>query len=76
METTGKSISVERVRLSIKSHGAQKTLALELGTSDANLSKFLEGQLPTFGRLLDLLGLEVVEKGHINDLRRVLKEVL
>lgn len=77
-ETTGNSVSnsVGLIRSAVKSHGLQKQLAYELGISDANLSKFLEGQVPMLGRLLEVLGLEVVEKGEVADLRRVLKRVL
>lgn len=76
METTGKTISEERIKTAIKAHGQQKTLAIELQMSDSNLSKFIDEQLPLFCRLLDVVGLEVVQKGHVADLRRVLKEVL
>jgi transcriptional regulator with XRE-family HTH domain len=76
MATTGISVS-DRIRTAVKAHGGlQKQLAAELGMADPELSKFMEGQLPKFARLLDTLGLEVVEKGHVSDLRRVLKEVL
>lgn len=74
METTGNSIS--RIRAGVRTFGLQKQLAADLGISESELSKFLEGQLPRFQRLLDLLGLEVVPAGHVADLRRVLKEVL
>ena len=76
METTGNKVSIEKVRNAVKAYGLQKQIASELGTSDANLSKFLEGQLPTFGRLLEVLGLEVVEKGEVSELKRVLKRYL
>ena len=75
METTGNSIS-ERVRAGVKTFGLQKQLAAEMGVSDVELSKFLEGQLPKFARLLQALDLEVVDVGHLADLRRVLKTVL
>lgn len=54
----------------------QKVLAADLGVSDVELSRILADQLPKFVRLLDLLGLEVVAAGHVEDLRAVLKEVL
>ena len=76
METAGNNLSAERVRAAVKAYGLQKQLAIEIGMSDGNLTKYLDGQLTTFCRLLDVLGLEVVAKGHVNDLRKVLKEVL
>lgn len=74
-ETTGNSIS-ERVRSGVKAYGLQKQLASELAMSDADLSKFLDGQLPKFAKLLEALHMEVVDVGHVSDLRRVLKAVL
>jgi hypothetical protein len=77
MESTGKQISTsERIKNAMRSYGLQKQIASELGTSDANLSKFIEGQLPVFARLLDLLDLEVVERGEVQDLKKVLKRCL
>ena len=76
MEITGKQVSADRIRLAAKSHGLQKQLAIEIGISNTELSKFLGGQLPKLALLLEALDLEVVAKGHINDLRRCLKEVL
>lgn len=74
MESTGNSISI--IKSAIKSHGLQKQLALELGMSESNLTKFIDGQLPNFVRLLAILHLEVVEKGEVDDLKRVLKRCL
>jgi hypothetical protein len=75
METTGNSIA-DRVRSGVKAFGLQKQLALQLGMNDAELSKFLEGQLPKFARLLAALELDVVDAGHVRDLKRILKAVL
>ena len=75
MATTGNLVS-DRIRAGVKAYGLQKQLASELGMSDADLSKFLEGQLPKFARLLEALQLEVVDGGHVSDLKRVLKAVL
>lgn len=76
LDTSGKQFSTDRVLLSVKAHGLQKQLASELGMSDGDLSKLLNDQLPKIGRLLDVLGLEIVRKGHVAELRSVLKEVL
>jgi ribosome-binding protein aMBF1 (putative translation factor) len=81
MEPTGNSFSTmasvdDRVRAAVRSYGLQKQLASKLGMSDSNLSKFLDGQLPVFLRLLEVLDLEVVERGEISELKRVLKRYL
>lgn len=77
METTGNSVStMATIKAAIKAHGLQKQLAADLGMSEANLSKFIDGQLPAFSRLLSVLHLEVVEKGEVDDLKRVLKRCL
>lgn len=73
--TTGNSVS-DRIRAGVKAYGLQKQLASDLGMSDPDMTKFLDGQLPRFARLLEVLELEVVDRGHVTDLRRVLKEVL
>jgi len=73
VESNGNKVSVERIRNAVRAYGLQKQLASALGTSDANLSKIIDGQVPTVLRLLDALGLEVVEKGEIEKLRGLLK---
>lgn len=70
MDATGNSLAV--VRAAIKAHGLQKQLAYELGMSEANLSKFIDGQLPVFAKLLTILHMEVIETGEVEDLKRVL----
>lgn len=74
MESTGNSLSL--IKAAIKAHGLQKQLAIDLGMSEANLSKFIDWQLPVFMRLLAILDLEVVEHGEVGDLKRVLKRYL
>ena len=49
---------------------------MDLGMTESTLSKLLEIQVPHLVQLLDRLGLEVVEKGHVASLRAVLKAVL
>ena len=49
---------------------------MDLGMTESTLSKLLEIQVPHLCALLDRLGLEVVEKGHVANLRAVLKSVL
>lgn len=56
--------------------GLQKTLAADLGMSDTQVSRLLNDEAPRVIHLLAHLGLEVVDAGHVSDLRRVLKVVL
>ena len=77
METTGKQVSTsDKIRAAVRSHGLQKQLAIKLGMSDSNMTKFLDGQIPVFDRLLEALDLEVVQRGEIDDLKRTLKRYL
>ena len=79
MATTGNKVSSDcsdRIRLAVRSYGLQKQLAAEVGISNAELSKFLDTQLPKMSRLISALGLEVVESGEVEDLKRSLKRYL
>ena len=79
MATTGNKVASDcgdRIRLAVRSYGLQKQLAAEVGISDTELSKFLDSQLPKLARLLSALGLEVVEAGEVDDLKRSLKRYL
>ena len=67
---------MDRIRASVRAYGQQKALAMDLGMTESTLSKLLEIQVPHLCALLDRLGLEVVEKGEIDDLLRVLKRRL
>lgn len=66
----------ERILAAVRSHGAQKSLAIELSMSDTELSRLLSDHTPKLCALLAHLGLEIVDQGHVADLRRVLKSVL
>lgn len=68
--------SRSRVLSAVRGYGLQKQLAADVGMSDSMLSKYLDEQVPRLCLLLDALGLEIVVKGHVSDLRRVLREVL
>lgn len=69
-------VSTERIAAAVRAHGSQKALAVDLGMSDTEVSRLINDQVPKLATLLALLGLEVVEAGHVADLRRVLKEIL
>ena len=68
--------SFQRIQVAVQASGAQKNLALELGLSDTEVSRLLHQHLPQICRLIEHLGLEVVDAGHVEDLRKVLKVVL
>ena len=76
METTGKQISIDKVLAAVRAYGLQKTLASDLGMPDAELSKFLDAQLPKFIRLLLILDLTIADKAEVDELRSVLKRYL
>lgn len=76
LEKDLRRVSSERVLAAARSYGAQKRLAVDLDLSDVELSRLLNDQLPKLCALLAQLDLEIVEAGHVADLRRVLKEVL
>lgn len=69
-------VSLNRLTEAVRAYGLQKALASDLGMSDADLSRLLHDQAPKLIRVMAQLGLEVVDSGHVGDLRRVLKEVL
>lgn len=69
-------ISMNRLSEAVRSYGLQKQLASEIGLSDTELSRILHEQAPKLVKVLTVLGLEIVPTGHVEDLRRVLKEVL
>lgn len=75
-KTFSANASEERIRASVRAFGLQKQLAYRLGMSDSGLSKLLDGQLPVFLRLLEVLDLEVVDRGEVTELKRVLKRCL
>ena len=74
--TAASNTSDDRIRAAVRAFGLQKQLASRLGMSDSALSKLLDGQLPVFLRLLEVLNLEVVEHGEVAELKRVLKRCL
>lgn len=69
-------ISMNRLSEAVRAYGLQKQLASEMGMSDTELSRVLHEQAPKLIKVLSVLGLEVVPTGHVEDLKRVLKEVL
>lgn len=70
------TLSTSRLAEAVRAHGLQKQLAMDVGMSDADLSRLLHEQAPKLIRVLSVLQLELVPGGHVADLKRVLKEVL
>jgi hypothetical protein len=69
-------VSAERVIAAVRAYGPQKRLALDLDLSDVELTRLVNDHLPKLCALMAQLGLEVVDQGHVADLRKVLKAVL
>lgn len=69
-------VSMTRLTEAVRAYGLQKALAQDVGLSDTELSRVLHEQAPKLIKVFSVLGLELVEQGHVNDLRKVLKEVL
>lgn len=75
-ENNLRDVSLSRIQDAVRAFGMQKRLAAELNMNDTELSRLVNEQAPKLATLLATLNLEVVEAGHVSDLRRVLKEVL
>lgn len=71
-----RGISTSRLQAAVWVAGAQKAIAKDLDMSDTQISRLINDEAPRVIKLLAHLGLEIVEAGHVDDLRRVLKEVL
>lgn len=75
-ETLLQDVSETRVKAAVAGYVRQKQLALEAGMSETELSRLLSDHLPKLAKVLGILGLEIVDAGHVDDLKRVLKTVL
>ncbi|AFS52937.1 hypothetical protein [Leptospirillum ferriphilum] len=56
--------------------GPRKNLAKEVGVSDGQLSKLLNGSLREYCRILAALGIECVTEDYLKSLKTVLQEEL
>ncbi|MDE2104088.1 MAG: hypothetical protein KGL39_43020 [Patescibacteria group bacterium] len=56
--------------------GKRAALAEQVGVSEGQLSKLLNGELATFCRILDALGLEIRSTSYIDALQRIAAEHL
>jgi len=55
-------------------YGPRKNLALEVGISDGQLSKLLNGQLREYSRILAALGLELSSAEYLQSLKILIKQ--
>lgn len=70
------TVSNNKILEGVRTYGQQKSLAIELNMSDTELSRLINDQAPKFVRLLTVLNLQVVDADLVDNLRKVLKEVL
>lgn len=68
--------SLERIRAALASGEKRTALANEVGISEGQLSKLLNGEIMRFCQIAAALGLEIVPSDYISAMERVLKERL
>jgi len=73
-EKTGKSFS--RFQKTLDSAGKKGALALELGMSDSQFSKLVNGNAAQLCQLIDKLGLELVDRRYVESLEHIVREKL
>ena len=66
--------NLELIEDRLVQYGPRKNLAREVGVSDGQLSKLLNGQLREYARILAALDLELVPKDYLKALKTVLQE--
>ena len=76
MEQDPSARSLERIRAALAAGEKRAAIAAEVGVSEGQLSKLLNGDLRRFCQTLECLGLEVYPSEYIGALERVLKERL
>ena len=77
-QTGGKRTGKNRQRIesALLEAGKRTALASEMGISEGQLSKMINGRINQWCKLLELLGLEIREVAYIKGLERLLKEIL
>lgn len=73
-ERTGKN--QRAIEDALASAGKRAALAAQVGISEGQLSKMVNGELHRFFQILSALGLEIYPAGHVEALERVLKAKL
>lgn len=66
--------NLELIEDRLTQFGPRKNLALEVGVSDGQLSKLLNGQLREYSRILAALGLEIMPVEYVKALKTIAKE--
>lgn len=66
--------SVDRIQAALANAGKRAALATELGISEGQLSKMLNGEVRRFCALLALLDLEIHPTGYVDALRTIVRE--
>ena len=66
--------NLELIEDRLVQYGPRKNLAREVGVSDGQLSKLLNGQLREVARVLAALDLELVPKDYLKALKTVLQK--
>lgn len=68
--------NLELVENRLVQYGPRKNLAMEMGISESQLSKMLNGMLRTNIKLISLLGIEMIVSDDLKALKTVLKSEL
>ncbi len=68
--------SLDRVRSALASGEKRAALAMEIGISEGQLSKLINGDLTRLCEIAAALGLEIVPTDYIASIERILKEKL
>lgn len=66
--------NLELIEDRLTQYGPRKNLALEVGVSDGQLSKLLNGQLREYSRILAALSLEIIPAEYVKALKTIAKE--
>lgn len=67
---------MDRITGALSSAGKRAALAADVGITDGQLSKLLNGDLRRFCQILSILGLEVHRAGYVRSLEDVLRDKL
>ncbi len=66
--------NLELIEDRLVQYGPRKNLAHEVGVSDSQLSKLLNGQLREYARILSALDLELVPKEYLKALKTIVQK--
>ena len=66
--------NLEIIEDRLTQYGPRKNLAFEVGVSDSQLSKLLNGSLREYSRILSALGLEIIPQEYLKAIKTIAKE--